>query len=164
QKQHAETVGPMQLAAVDGNVLLSRAWVAGDHQPGRDVSAPVVLVVSGERKQPLEVHVPMDDLVRRRRGRLPPWNRITRGLLKTGKNLPRLDPHGLGHPATVGNQPGDDRNRMSAGTWKYGGAQSVETLGDGRQVEAQANARLDHHQPIARREMIEPVPQRTDRL
>src|SRR5207253_2609583 len=71
---------------------------------------------------------------------------------------------GLGHPATVGNQPGDDRNRMSAGTWKYGGAQSVETLGDGRQVEAQANARLDHHQPIARREMIEPVPQRTDRL
>src|SRR2546430_10762862 len=52
---------------------------------------------------------------------------------------------------------------MSAGTWKYSGAQSVETLGDGRQVEAQANARLDHHQPIARREMIEPVPQRTDR-
>src|SRR5262249_58094598 len=44
----------MQLAAVDGDVLLSRAWIAGDHQPGRDVRAAVVLVVGGERKQPLD--------------------------------------------------------------------------------------------------------------
>ena len=118
-----------------------------------------MLVVGGERKQPLEVHVAMDDLVRRRRGRLPPRDRITRGLLKAGEDLARLDPHGLGHPAAVGNEPGDDRDRMSARTRKQGGAQPIETLGDGCEVEAQANARLDHHQPIARREMIEPVPQ-----
>src|SRR5262249_49101241 len=97
-------------------------------------------------------------------GRLPPWDGITRGLLKAGEDLVRLDPHGLGHPAAVRNQPGDDRDRMSAGTRKQGGAQPIETLGDGCEVEAQANARLDHHQSIARREMIEPVPQRADRL
>src|SRR5262249_48346624 len=149
QKQHAETVGAMQLAAMDGDVLLSRARVACDHQPGRDVRAAVVLVVGGERKQPLEIHLAMDDLVRRRRSRLAPGNRITRGLLKASENLARLDPHGLGHPAAVGNQPGDDRDRMSARPRKQGGAQPIETLGDGCELEAQANARLDHHQPLA---------------
>src|SRR5262249_32144265 len=154
----------MQLAAVDGDVLLSRAWIAGDHQPGRDVRAAVVLVVGGERKQPLEIYAAMDDLLRRRRSRLAPGDRIPRGLLKASENLARLDPHGLGHPAAAGNQPGDAGARMSAGPRKQGGAQPIETLGDGCEPEAQANARLDPHHPLARREMIEPVPQRADRL
>ena len=70
QKQHAETVGPVQLAAVDGDVLSSRPRIAGDHQAGGNIRPAVVLVVSRKRKLPREIHVAMHHLVHRRRHRL----------------------------------------------------------------------------------------------
>ena len=47
---------------------------------------------------------------------------------------------------------------------EQGGAQPVEALGDGRELEAQVDAGLDHDQPVARGEMVEPVAQRAYRL
>src|SRR4029077_1508163 len=41
---------------------------------------------------------------------------------------------------------------------------AVEPLGDSGELEAQADAGREHHQPVARREVIEPLPQRADRL
>ena len=41
---------------------------------------------------------------------------------------------------------------------------AVEPLGDGGELEAQADAGLEHHQPVARGEVIEPLPQRADWL
>ncbi len=168
QQQHAETVRAAQLAAVDRDVLLSRARIAGDHQPGGDIGAAVVLVVDGKRQQAREVHVmigvTMDHLLRRRRRGLPPRDRIERGVLEARQDLARLDAHRLGHPAAVGYETGDDRNRMPARTRKQRCAQPVETLGDGRELEAKPDAGLDDRQPVTRREMVEPVPQRADRL
>jgi hypothetical protein len=66
QQQHAQPVRAAQLAAMDRDVLLSRARIAGDHQAGGDVGPAVVLVVGGKRKQLLEIHLAMNDLLRRR--------------------------------------------------------------------------------------------------
>ena len=54
--------------------------------------------------------------------------------------------------------------RVPAGTRKQRRLVSVEALDDGRQLEAQRRIRPDHRQPVVRRQMIEPVAQRGDRL
>ena len=164
KKQHAEAVGPAQLAAMDRDVLLARARIAGDHQAGRDIGAAVVLVVSWQWKQMLEIDLTMDDLLRRRRCRLPPRDRIERSLLKARQHLSRLDCHCLGHPVAIGDEAGDHGDRVPPRTRKQRCARPVETLGDGRQLEAKSGAGLDHQQAIARRQMIEPVAERPDRL
>ena len=56
-------------------------------RPARDVGAAVVLVVRRQRKQMLEIDLTMDDLLRRRRCRLPPRDRIERGVLKARQHL-----------------------------------------------------------------------------
>ena len=159
QKQHAETAGPMQLAAVNRDVLGSSARIAGDYQAGGDVRAAVVLVMGGKRQQPREVHVPMHDLVHRRRGGLPPRNRMQRRVAKAREHLARLHAHGVSHPGAVGNEAGHDGDRVSARTRKQRSPHSIEPLGNGRQLETQADTRPEDHEPIARREMVEPIPQ-----
>ena len=133
-------------------------------RPADDVGAAVVLVVGRQRQQLREVDLAMDHLLRRRGAHLAPGKRIERGLLEPRQHLARLDAHRLGHPAAVGDEPGDHRDRMPAGTRKQGGAPAVEALGDGRQLETKPDLGPDHRQPVARRQMVEPVPQAADRL
>src|SRR3954447_18206545 len=164
EQQHAETVGPAQLAAMNRNVLLARPRVAGDHQAGRDVGAAVVLVVGWQWKQLLEIDLTMDDFLRRPRFCLPPWDGIKCGVLKSRQHLFRFDTHRFRHPVAIGHEAGDNGNRMSARTREQRCTQPVQTLRDRRQLETKAGAGLDPPQPVARRKMIEPVTQRTDRL
>ena len=164
QKQHAETVGPVQLAAVDGDVLSPRPRIAGDHQAGGNIRPAVVLVVSRKRKLLREIHVAMHHLVHRRRHRLAPWDGLKRRIAKAGENLAGFHSHRLSHPPPVGNESGGDRDRMPARVRKQRRPHAVEPLGDGGELEAQADAGREHHQPVACREVIEPLPQRADRL
>ena len=92
-------------------------------------------------------------------------HRIERGVLEAREHLGRcstpiasaIQPRSETRPETTGIAcpPGRGNKR---------GAPSVESLGDGGELEAQADAGTDHGQPVARREMIEPVAQRADRL
>ena len=164
QKQHAETVGRMQLAAVNRDVLGSSARIAGDHQAGADVRAAVVLVVGGKRQQPREVHITMHDLMHRRRGRLPPRDRMQCSVAKAREHLARFHAHRVSHPGAVGNEAGHDGNRVSARMRKQRSPHSIEPLGNGRQLETQADTRRENHEPLARREMVEPITQRADWL
>ena len=157
QQQHAEPVWPAQLAAVDGDVLLSRMRVAGDHQAGRDVRPAVMLVVGGERKQPREIDLTMDHRLCRRRRNFLPRQRIERRVLIAGKDFTRLHAHRFGHPAAIGDEPGNNRDRVPARAREQGGAQPIEALGERGELEAQIDIGLDDRQPVARRQMIEPL-------
>jgi hypothetical protein len=83
---------------------------------------------------------------------------------KPRQHVGGLHAHRLGHPAAVGNESRHHRDGVAAGLRKQRGALAVEPLGIGRQLELQADLRLQHGEPAAGGEMVEPVPQAADRL
>ena len=101
----------------------------------------------------------MHHLLRRRRFHLLPRHRIERRLLEARQHLGGLHAHRLGHPAAIGDEPGHHRDRMPAGLREHRRALAVEPLGIGRELEPQADVGLDHREPVARGQMVEPVPQ-----
>ena len=113
QQQHAEPVRAAELQAVDGDVLRAGLRVARDQQAGRDVGPAVELVVHRDRQQPRQIDLAMHHLLRGRARDLAPGQGIERGLLEGREQAVVGDAHRLGHPAAVGGQPGDHRNRMA---------------------------------------------------
>ena len=119
-------------------------------RPARDIGAAVVLVVRRERQEP--------GRDRPRDGPPPapapmPISRQGSGLSaaswKRASTSRRLDAHRLGHPAAVGDEPGDHRHRMSARTREQRRTAAVQPLGDGGKLEPQPDAGLEH-EPAAR--------------
>ena len=84
------------------------------------------------------------------------WNRASNSCGSTAiasAIQPRFDVR----PETTG-------HRVPAGPRKQRRAQAVEPFGVGRELEPQVDIGLDDGEPLARRQMVEPVAQRADRL
>ena len=88
---------------MDGDVLLSAAWIAGDHHAGGKIWAAVVLVVHRQREQLRKVDIPMHNFLGRRGGDFVPGKRMQRRLLVARKHCRVFHSHGLRYPAAVGN-------------------------------------------------------------
>ena len=165
QQQHAEAVRAAQLAAVDRDVLLAGARIARDHQAGGDVGAAVVLVVGRKRQQPREIDLAMHDLLRRRRCRFPPRQRIERRVLEAREHLAPAR-----RPSPQPSSRGRRRGRRPPGSdVRPGRGNSVARCPSSRLAMAASSNRRptpgsSTTQPLARRQMVEPIPQRADRL
>ena len=155
--------GPLSCSRWIETFWMPVAGLRAISRPGRDVGAAVVLVVRRQRQLAAEIDLAMHDLLRRRVRDFLPGQRIERGVLEARQHLARLDAHRVGDPLPVGDEPGDHRHRVSVRTRKQRRLHAVEPLGDGGKLELQRDVRPDHGEPVARRQMIEPVAQGRDR-
>src|SRR3954471_12756900 len=165
QHQHAQAIGPGQLAAVNRDVLFPGARIAHDHDAGGNIGTAVVLVVGRQRQNFREIERrAMHGLLGGRRLDLLPRRRIGCRVLKARQHVGGLHSHCLGHPAAVGNEARHHRNGMAAGLREQGGTLAVEPLGIGRQPELESRFRLQPGQPAAGGEMVEPLAQAANGL
>ena len=129
QQQHAQPVRRAQLAAMDRDVLLAGARVARDHQAGRDVGPAVVLVMGRERQEALEIE--RADARPPARARIPPRTESDASAASWKRaSIRRADAHRLRHPAAVGDEPGDDRDRDGRRAREQRCPLAVKSFGD----------------------------------
>ena len=164
QDEHAQAVRAVHLQTVDGDVLDAVLRVAAEAEAGADIGAAVEFVVRGDRQQLHQVDaVAVDHLLRRRILHFPAGQRVGGGVLEAAEQAGRRDAHGLGHPAAVAGEAGDDGDGVATGMGEEAGLASVQPVGDGGDLMHQAGAGAGDGQAVRGRQPVQPVAQRGDR-
>ncbi len=112
-----------------------------------------------QRQQLCEIDVAMNVLLHRRRLHFPPPQRMERGVLEFLQQLVFADAHGLGDPAAIGDQPGNDADRMAVGLWKKRRFHAIEAFANGCELESQRHTFAHDRQAVVPLQMVEPAAQ-----
>ena len=168
EHEDAEPIGAAHLEAVDRHVLIPGLGIGRDDETGRDVGAGVVLVVDGDGKVALEVHLPDDFLLHGRRPRgvhLPAGKGRFDGPLIAVEEARFVRAERLRDPGTGGHEPGHDGDRVAAvRLGEPGRPATVEALRDRGEGEAQRNPGPGAGEPPRRLEPFEPAAQGRRRI